>query len=67
MPTIKTKMIEHFKVGDYSYAEVDAEITADFETSKDGLIQNDKALRAYFKAAREKLKEALESGEFDLT
>jgi len=67
MPTVKTHRTEHYKIADYSYVEITAEVEDEYPDIKTGLTENHKSLKSYMNAARRELKEAFAEGHFDLT
>lgn len=67
MAVIRLKKTEHYKIADFTFIELEAEITEKVEDKKKGLENLHKILRSYHNAARKELKEAFDRGDFDLT
>lgn len=66
MAKVRTQRTEHYKIADYSFIEVLAEVEDEYEDKKTGLVENHKALKAYMNSARAELKASFAAGEFDL-
>jgi len=66
MATIKVRRVEHYKIADYSFVELEASAEEEVEDVKSGLVAVHKTLNSYFKATREQFMKEFEDGTFDL-
>lgn len=66
MPTIRIRRIEHYKISDFSFVEMESEIEDVVEDSTVGLAALHKTVMSYSNAARKQFKKMFEEGEFEL-
>lgn len=66
MATVSIKRTEHYKIADYSFVELVAEVSDEFEDKKTGIKELHSTIKNYMTAARAQLKEEFEAGTFDL-